>query len=299
MQDGTLLRGEVLARWQEFVGTGEFFRQVESTVSRLRDRITSFFRGEPPPSERLGEALQTGVAALIANNAELAAGASARGWRTLPGGAQLLTAHPTLVQASTDLDGRIERLVRDWQGDIFAMVREEGKDRRVTARLLAYGVNGLGLTLILVAFASTAGLAMLEVGIAGGTAVAGQKVLEAVFGDQAVRDLARKARERLFERVEDLYASELERYRGRGARDRRRCANRARRWRLPPMRSGLRDEPFTAGPQCPAEPERRSGIPARGPEIGARLGRAQPRSGCGEPRSSSHRQGGGAHVPVG
>ncbi|THG28528.1 dynamin family protein [Naasia lichenicola] len=212
MQDGTLLRGEVLARWQEFVGTGEFFRQVESTVSRLRDRITSFFRGEPPPSERLGEALQTGVAALIANNAELAAGASVRLWRSLPGGSQLLAAHPTLLQASPDLDDRIERLVRDWQGDIFAMVREEGKDRRVTARLLAYGVNGLGLTLILVAFASTAGLAMLEVGIAGGTAVAGQKVLEAVFGDQAVRDLARKARERLFERVEDLYASELERY---------------------------------------------------------------------------------------
>ena len=33
MTDGTLLRGEVLARWQEFVGTGEFFKQVESAVS--------------------------------------------------------------------------------------------------------------------------------------------------------------------------------------------------------------------------------------------------------------------------
>src|SRR6476660_2756171 len=36
MTDGTLLRGEVLARWQEFVGTGELLRQVESGIGRLR-----------------------------------------------------------------------------------------------------------------------------------------------------------------------------------------------------------------------------------------------------------------------
>ena len=212
MQDGTLLRGEVLARWQEFVGTGEFFRQVESTVSRVRDRVTSFFRGEPPPAEQFGDALQSGAAVLIENHAEIAIAATIRSWRSLPGGAQVLAMHPTLTESSGDLDERIERLVRSWQGDIFDMVREEGKDRRVTARLMAYGVNGLGLALMLVAFASTAGLALIEVGIAGGTAVAGQKVLEAVFGDQAVRDLAQKARERLFERVEDLYATELERF---------------------------------------------------------------------------------------
>ena len=45
MTDGTLLRGEVLARWQEFVGTGEFFRQVETTISRWRDRLTAAIKG--------------------------------------------------------------------------------------------------------------------------------------------------------------------------------------------------------------------------------------------------------------
>ena len=35
--DGTLLRGEVLARWHEFVGTGEFFRALEQKVSWLPD----------------------------------------------------------------------------------------------------------------------------------------------------------------------------------------------------------------------------------------------------------------------
>ncbi|MEP7333318.1 MAG: dynamin family protein, partial [Terracoccus sp.] len=194
MVDGTLLRGEVLARWQEFVGTGEFFRQVESTVSRLRDRFTAFVKGEPARAENLGEALQNGVEALIANRAELAASTTARQWRALPGGQQLLVTDPGLSRSSSSVDERIARLVRDWQGDILQMVRHEGKDRRSTARIMAYGVNGLGVVLMLVTFASTAGITGAEVGIAGGTAVIGQKLLEAVFGDQAVRELARKAR---------------------------------------------------------------------------------------------------------
>lgn len=214
MVDGTLLRGEVLARWQEFVGTGEFFRQVESTVSRVRDRVTSFLRGEPPKAENLGEALQTGAEALISNRAELAASGVARHWRTLPGGEQLLVADPSLTRSSPGINERIERLVRDWQGDILEMVREEGKDRRSTARVMAYGVNGLGVVLMLVAFASSGGLIGAEIGIASGTAVVGQKLLEAVFGDQAVRELARQARERLLERVTELYAVERARFEG-------------------------------------------------------------------------------------
>ncbi len=214
MEDGSLLRGEVLARWQEFVGTGEFFRQVESTVSRVRDRFTSFLKGEPPRADDLGEALQSGVEALVSNRAELAASATARAWRVLPGGDQLLAAHPDLTRSSETAGGGAARLVRDWQGDILEMVRNEGKDRRTTARVMAYGVNGLGVVLMLVTFASTAGVTGAEIGIAGGTAVVGQKLLEAVFGDQAVRELARQARERLLSRVEELYASERERYEG-------------------------------------------------------------------------------------
>ena len=214
MLDGTLLRGEVLARWQEFVGTGEFFRQVESTVSRVRDRFTSLLKGEPARADHLGEALQSGVESLVVNRAELAASAIARTWRTLPGGDQLLTANPGLARSGEDVDTRTQRLVRAWQGDILQMVRDEGRDRRTTARIMAYGVNGLGVVLMLVTFASTAGITGAEVGIAGGTAVVGQKLLEAVFGDQAVRELARKAREQLTARVDELYAAELARYEG-------------------------------------------------------------------------------------
>jgi hypothetical protein len=37
--DGSLMRGEVLARWQEFVGTGQMLKRLEEGVGRLRDRL--------------------------------------------------------------------------------------------------------------------------------------------------------------------------------------------------------------------------------------------------------------------
>lgn len=212
MTDGTLLRGEVLARWQEFVGTGEFFRQVESTISKWRDRLTAAVKGAPPPSGSLGEALHTGVAALLVSHTEAAVAEVARTWRRLPGGSAVLRAHPELAKPSPELGPEVERLVREWQGDVLELVRSEGAGRRTNARIAAYGVNAIGLFLMLVAFGSTGGLVGAEIGIAGGTAVLAQRVLEAVFGDQAVREMAAKARARLLELADTLHENERARY---------------------------------------------------------------------------------------
>jgi hypothetical protein len=92
------------------------------------------------------------------------------------------------------------------------MVRSEGQDKRTTARFLAYGVNGLSVSLMIMVFASTAGVTGAELGIAGGGALLGQKLLEAVFGDQAVRSLAEQARQRLEVRVRELLDEERNRY---------------------------------------------------------------------------------------
>lgn len=213
MSDGTLLRGEVLSRWQEFVGTGEFFKQVESTVSRVRDRIVSALKGQPPPARELGEALHSGVATLV--NAETRAAASrvVRSWRGMPGGQLLLDRDPGLASPSAEFTERVDRMVREWQDDVLDLVRGEGKDRRTTAKIAAYGVNALGAVVMLVTFAHTGGVTGAEAGIAGGTAVLAQKLLEAVFGDQAVRSLAAKARAALEERVSALVLGEAGRFR--------------------------------------------------------------------------------------
>ena len=213
MSDGQLLRGEVLARWQEFVGTGEFFKKVEAGVARARDRLTDALKGEPARAQSVNEALQTGVAQLVEANAGTASTAVARAWQGMPAGAELLQLQPGLGVPARDLGARVDQLVRDWQGDVLKLVRGEGKDRRTTARIAAYGVNGVGVFLMLVAFAHTGGLLGAEVGIAGGTAVLAQRVLEALFGDQAVRTMAEKARTALLARANELMQTDADRFR--------------------------------------------------------------------------------------
>jgi hypothetical protein len=92
------------------------------------------------------------------------------------------------------------------------LVADEGMGRRAKARFLALGVNGVGVALMIVVFAHTGGLVGAEVGVAGGTAILAQRVLEAVFGDQAVRRLAETAKMELDSRIEALMAGELLRY---------------------------------------------------------------------------------------
>ncbi len=211
--DGTLLRGEVLARWQEFVGTGELLRSLETKVGWVRDRLVGAIKGKPQQAERVTVAVESGLETLILEHAESAAERAEASWQSLaPGQALLADAGEDLGRASRDLRRQAERAVRDWQQDVLEMVRTEGAEKRSTARFLAFGVNGLSVALMVVVFSHTAGLTGAEAGIAGGSAVLGQKLLEAVFGDQAVRTLAERARRSLAVRVRELLDSERGRY---------------------------------------------------------------------------------------
>ncbi|WP_246210201.1 dynamin family protein [Nocardioides piscis] len=211
--DGTLLRGEVLARWQEFVGTGELLRSLETRVGWLRDRVVNALKGKPQQAERVTVAVESGLETLILEHAEAAAERTEASWRSIASGQILLAdAGEDLGRASRDFRRRAERAVRDWQSDVLDMVRSEGADKRSTARFLAFGVNGLSVALMVVVFAHTAGVTGAEAGIAGGSAVLGQKLLEAVFGDQAVRTLAERARQDLESKVSELLDTERRRY---------------------------------------------------------------------------------------
>lgn len=209
--DGTMLRGEVLARWQDVVGTGEFLRAVEQKVSGLRDRITAAFRGQRAPEPALAHAIGHGLEAVVLDAAEDAAERAHSAWRTDPAGVALLEGL-ALSRASADLRGQVAEQIRAWQSDVLALVEREGADKRTTARAVSYGVNGLGAALMVAVFASTGGLTGAEVGIAGGAAILAQRLLEAVFGDEAVRQLAREAHERLAIRVRGVLAGQAARF---------------------------------------------------------------------------------------
>jgi hypothetical protein len=127
-------------------------------------------------------------------------------------GRALLQRTPGLDRATPELAAATEREVRAWQGVVFELVREEGASKRGTARIASLGVNGAGLTVMLAVFAHTGGLTGAELVVAGGTSAVGQKLLEAIFGDQAIRSLATRAREDLVDRVDRLLRDDAARF---------------------------------------------------------------------------------------
>jgi hypothetical protein len=212
LRSGSLLRGEVLARWHEVVGTGDVMRTLESRVGWARDQLRSLVSGKPAAEDELREAVEDRVEGVIRAAAERAAERTARAWRERVAGRALLDGTTGLDRASPKLESAAEDEVRAWQGLVLDLVREQSASKRATARLASLGVNGAGLTVMLAVFAHTGGLTGAEVLVAGGTSALSQKVLEAIFGDQAVRTLAAQAREDLFARVERLLREDAARF---------------------------------------------------------------------------------------
>ena len=210
--DGTMLRGEVLTRWQDLVGTGQFFRAVEQRIGGFRDRLRGALRGEPKQVAEATVAVETGLEALIQAEADAAAERCESAWQSHPAGREVLVGHGELARSSDELASEAAQLVRDWQGGVLELVREAGKGKRTQARVLALGVNGVGVALMIAVFSQTGGLAGAEIGIAGGTAVVAQRLLEAVFGEDAVRRLSAQAKADLDARVEALMSAELLRF---------------------------------------------------------------------------------------
>ena len=187
-------------------------RALETRVGWLRDRLRAVVTGAPAADAELKATVENRVEAVVRTAAERAAERTARAWRDRVAGRVLLEGSPELERASVALDSAAAEEVRAWQGVVFDLVGQEGASKRTTARLASLGVNGAGLTVMLAVFAHTGGLTGGEVIVAGGTSAVGQKVLEAIFGDQAVRTLATRAREDLLERVERLLRAEAHRF---------------------------------------------------------------------------------------
>lgn len=210
-RDGTLLRSEVLSRWQDVVGTSDVFRSLESWFGRARDRATAFVRGHPQPIREVEVEIEHGLHAVVVDQAGRAAADAYARLRQSPAGRQL-AADTTLGRESADLDARTSTAIRAWQAALVDLIQERAAGKRGRARLMSLGLNAVTVTLMVVVFASTGGLTGGEIAIAGGSAVVGQKLLETVFGEDAVRRLAAEARDDLERRVAALFETEYERY---------------------------------------------------------------------------------------
>lgn len=230
LSDGSLLRGEVLSRWHDFVGTGDFFRSLDSTIGRLRDRVGSALRGQPAAAQKVEDALESGIHAVVLDAAARASENTRTRWRASRAGRSLLArldapqavsatpqAVPVAAEQNADGDAKgevqstedifsaaVAEQIRLWQGSVLEMIREEGADKRKRARFLSLGVNAAAVMLMVAAFSLTGGITGIEAGIAGGSGVVGTKLLESIFGEDAVRRMATRARTDLLERMADL-----------------------------------------------------------------------------------------------
>ena len=206
--DGALLRGEVLARWQDFVGTTDFFRKIESWFSRARDSVSAWITGRPQSVIEVETQIEHGLHAVIVDQGGRAAASAWAELQRSAAGRTVAEEHPELSRESIGFAESAASMVREWQGSLLRLVQDNAGSKRVRARVLSLGLNVVTVALMIVVFASTGGLTGGEIVIAGGSAVLGQKLLETVFGEDAVRRLAAQARQDLHERVATLFEKE-------------------------------------------------------------------------------------------
>jgi energy-coupling factor transporter ATP-binding protein EcfA2 len=106
LRDGSLLRGEILARWQDFAGAGDLLRELQSGRAGPAGRPRR--RASPDRAEALRAAVRAGIESLVVSVADRAAEECVRRWRSHPAGAALLDR-----LSSGEGDG-------NWEGSQFA-----------------------------------------------------------------------------------------------------------------------------------------------------------------------------------
>lgn len=216
VQTGSLLRKEVLAGWQEYVGGGQIMRSLQGGISWIRDAFRSVVKGGPTAAAEVQGELTSSMVAAILESADGAADATVERWEKTPAGRQLLSDDArTLARPAESLRQSAGAEIDAWQDHVLGLVRQQAEGKRLAARALSLGINTIGVSLMVVMFAHTGGITGGEVAVAGGTATVSQALLTALFGENAVRDLARQAHADLMERVERLLDDDSARFRDR------------------------------------------------------------------------------------
>jgi len=242
LSDGSLMRGEVLARWQDFAGTGDLLKTLQSRRSGGRQRRQ---RG-PARALALKTALRSAIESLIISVADRAAEDTVTRWRDHPAGVALLepgepddgasswnssqfAAEAGLIfgldmaagsgkdgagdprdlaaalgRASPDLPTHTARAVSAWQDQVIRLVRAENVTKRSIARAVSLDDDSLAIVLM-------TGLLGCDEDT-GGTAAIPQRLLTSLFGAGPLRDVMTRARAELRERIGLIFDEEMLRF---------------------------------------------------------------------------------------
>jgi hypothetical protein len=246
-RNGSLLRGEILARWQEFAGTGDLLRMLElRRPGRAGGR--SRRRRLPARAGALKSALRGGLETLVASIADRAAEDVVARWQEHPAGAALLAdmaeqaagraaaesrfavaagldlgeqpgdgsgsaaggapGTAGLARSTPDLPTRAARAISAWQDHVMHLVRGENVTKRSVSRVAAFDNESLALVLTIGLLGYGAG----DVTVTEGTSAIAQRVLSSLFGAGLLRDLGARARLDLHARISLLFSEESRRF---------------------------------------------------------------------------------------
>jgi energy-coupling factor transporter ATP-binding protein EcfA2 len=207
-RNGSLLRGEVLARWQDFAGTGDLERALQVRGGQTGHRAGRR-RRTPTRVRALKAALRGGLESLVVAAAERAAEDVVTRWRGRPAGADLLEGREdTLGRASSELARRTTRAVSAWQDHIIELIRTEGVTKRSVAKFVSYDEEALSLVMMV----GLLGFGTSDVAVEAGTSAVPQRLLKALFGAESLRSMSAKARADLRGRIGMLYDEEAIRF---------------------------------------------------------------------------------------
>ncbi|HEY2670289.1 MAG TPA: ABC transporter [Rugosimonospora sp.] len=207
--DGSVLRGEVLDRWQEYASTGQ---PAQVPGGRLRDRVGATIPGRVGPAGRLRGSLSASLATVISAAVTGAEERVRAAWRTQP---DLLERVPAAEEPGTEA----QHLVRLWQRWVLDQVRRDTADERGTFRA-GYPANTTGLLVTIAVVAPpTSGSSGPSDGdraeaATGGGPDAGVALLRAIRGDGMLRGLAERARADLDRRLRELFDARAGRFTG-------------------------------------------------------------------------------------
>ncbi len=159
LRGGAVLRGEVYARWQEAITSGELTRALRA-VEEPR-RVASARADEAVPAGRLQAAIAGALAALVVEVDLAAAEETGSRWRAELVGRELLTADSSLSRPWPGFADAAHNLVHEWQTWLRTQATAEAPPVRTKSGaratgVHATGVHGIGPAVLLATLASIA-----------------------------------------------------------------------------------------------------------------------------------------------
>ena len=205
--DGSLLRGSLLARWQELAAGGELAKSMRPRKKKRSRKAQEVQVERGERVEALERAVRDALEALVVSTGERASEQVEQRWRQVSGGGDL-AAKALQVPGSGMLAQELRKEIDEWRAEIAEMTAVDGATKRSVARFVTFDHDVVALVMII-------DLLGYERSHSGGGAHAvdtsgpsPQRLLKGLFTAQALRGIGRSARENLRRRVLGLLTRE-------------------------------------------------------------------------------------------